>query len=84
MVSRYSAPLPTGYFFHARILKDCLLLSVGAFFASRRGNWPLAGWVGGAAALTRTPGLLLPALLVEWYSQPVEEHEPATGGPGWD
>jgi hypothetical protein len=68
---------PTGYFFHAPYTEGLfLLLSVGAFFAARRGNWPLAGWVGGAAALTRTPGLLLlPALLVEWYSQPVGERK---------
>jgi hypothetical protein len=68
---------PTGYFFHAPYTEGLfLLLSVGAFYAARCGHWALAGWLGGAAALTRTPGLLLlPALLVEWYSQPLAERK---------
>jgi hypothetical protein len=68
---------PTGYFLHAPYTEGLfLLLSVGAFYAARCGNWALAGWLGGAAALTRTPGLLLlPALLVEWYSQPLAERK---------
>lgn len=68
---------PTGYFFHAPYTEGLfLLLSVAAFYAARRGNWGLAGLLGGAAALTRTPGLLLlPALLVEWFCQPQEERK---------
>ena len=68
---------PTGYFWHAPYTEGLfLLLSVGAFYAARRGRWWLAGLLGGAAALTRTPGLLLlPALLVEWRCQKPGERQ---------
>jgi hypothetical protein len=66
---------PTAYFFHAPYTEGLfLLLSVGAFYAARRGHWPLAGGLGAGAALTRTPGLLLlPALGIEWYCQAQSE-----------
>jgi hypothetical protein len=69
---------PTAYFFHAPYTEGLfLLLSVGAFYAARRGNWRLAGGLGAGAALTRTPGLLLlPALLIEWYCQVQKERRP--------
>jgi Dolichyl-phosphate-mannose-protein mannosyltransferase len=69
---------PTAYFFHAPYTEGLfLLLSVGAFYAARRGHWPLAGGLGAGAALTRTPGLLLlPALGIEWYCQAPQERRP--------
>jgi Dolichyl-phosphate-mannose-protein mannosyltransferase len=68
---------PTAYFFHAPYTEGLfLLLSVGAFYAARRGNWPLAGGLGAGAALTRTPGLLLlPALCLEWYCQAQKQRQ---------
>lgn len=62
---------PTAYFFNAPYTEGLfLLLSVGSFFAARRGKWLVAGILGGLAAFTRVTGLLLlPALLVEFYLQ---------------
>jgi Gpi18-like mannosyltransferase len=68
---------PTGFFWHAPYTEGLfLLLSAGAFYAARQGQWCIAGLLGGAAALTRTPGLLLlPALLVEWFCQKPAERQ---------
>ncbi len=46
-----------------------LVLSAGTFYAARCGSWPVAGLLGGLAAMTRITGVLLiaPALLFYLY-----------------
>jgi hypothetical protein len=46
-----------------------LALSLGAFVAARSGHWPLAGLLGGSAALTRFAGIALFVPLVLFYLQ---------------
>lgn len=62
---------PTAYFLHIPYTESLFLaLILGSFLAARRGNWAVAGMVGGLAAITRINGmLLLPALAVEAYLQ---------------
>ncbi len=49
-----------------------LLCAVGAFLAARTEHWALAGLAGGAAAATRSAGLLLalPLVILWWQSRP--------------
>jgi Mannosyltransferase (PIG-V) len=46
-----------------------LLLSIGAIYAARLGKWPIAGILGGAAAASRSGGVLLivPLLILYLY-----------------
>jgi hypothetical protein len=62
---------PTAFFLFAPYTESLFLaLSVGAFYCARRGRWGLVAALGIAAALTRSPGLLLaPALAVEAFLQ---------------
>ncbi|HUV71484.1 MAG TPA: mannosyltransferase family protein [Clostridia bacterium] len=47
-----------------------LLLIIGSFYAARKGNWWLAGALGGLSSYVRLGGIfLLPALAWEWYQQ---------------
>jgi hypothetical protein len=58
---------PAGFFFSCFYTEGLfLLLSVGAFYFALGGKWPLAGLLGGLAALTRLQGvvLLLPLLWI--------------------
>jgi hypothetical protein len=51
---------PASFFFGAPYSESLFLLaSVGAFYAARQGAWMWAGVAGGAAAATRSAGLLL-------------------------
>jgi hypothetical protein len=58
---------PTSFFLFAPYTESLFLaLSVACFYYARRGRWSLVAVLGIAAALTRSPGLLLaPALAVE-------------------
>ncbi len=61
------ALLPMSFFFSAVYSESLFLaLSVGAIYAARRGNWALAGALGGLGALTRSAGvvLLVPLLVI--------------------
>jgi len=61
---------PMGLFFSAVYSESLYLaLSVGVFWAARRGRWAAAGLLGGLAAATRSAGLvlLLPALMIYLY-----------------
>lgn len=56
----YLAFFPTSYFFSLPMTESLFLaLSLGSVLAGREGRWLIAGLVGGLAALTRFPGLLL-------------------------
>lgn len=51
---------PTAVFFSAVYAEGAFLpLSIGAVLAARLGRWPWAGVLGGLAAVTRPPGMLL-------------------------
>ena len=54
-----------------------LALGLGAFWAARKGNWWLAGLLGGLASATRNGGvLLLPILLFVYLYGPREDARP--------
>lgn len=54
-----------------------LLLTIGSFYAARRGRWALAGVAGGLAAATRNGGvLLLVPLLILYLYGPRTDREP--------
>jgi Gpi18-like mannosyltransferase len=56
----YVAFFPTSYFFSLPMTESLFLaLSLGCVLAGREGRWWIAGLLGGLAALTRFPGLLL-------------------------
>ena len=62
-----TALVPMSFFFSAVYSESLFLaLSVGAIYAARRGNWALAGALGGLGALTRSAGivLLVPLLIL--------------------
>ena len=62
-----TALVPMSFFFSAVYSESLFLaLSVGAIYAARRGNWALAGTLGGLGALTRSAGvvLLVPLLIL--------------------
>jgi hypothetical protein len=61
---------PMAFFFSAVYSESLYLaLSVGVFYAARRGRWLLAGLLAALAAATRSAGivLLLPALMIYLY-----------------
>jgi Gpi18-like mannosyltransferase len=66
----FLAVFPTSYFLHIGYTESLFLaLSLGSFFAARRGKWAVAGIVGALAALSRVNGaLLVPALALEAWS----------------
>ena len=74
-ISRWSIAFlllfPTAFFLGSIYTESFFLLLVfGSFYAARRGNWWLAGLLGGLASATRMVGIfLLPALLLEFYLQ---------------
>jgi Gpi18-like mannosyltransferase len=56
----YLAFFPTSYFLSLPMTESLFLaLSLGSILAAREAHWPLAGILGGLAALTRFPGILL-------------------------
>ncbi|HEV7763960.1 MAG TPA: hypothetical protein VGQ76_03060 [Thermoanaerobaculia bacterium] len=56
----YLAFFPTSYFFSLPMTESLFLaLSLGAMLSGVSGRWFLAGLLGGLAALTRAPGVLL-------------------------
>lgn len=67
----FLAVFPAAYFLHAAYSESIfLLLSIGAFYHARRGQWPLAAILAMLATGTRLPGVtLLPALAVEYFAQ---------------
>lgn len=62
------AGFPLGVFWSAIYTEALfLLLAASCILLARRGMWPLAGLLGGLAALTRWAGILLACvLLIEW------------------
>ncbi|GAA4955945.1 mannosyltransferase family protein [Actinoplanes utahensis] len=67
----YLAAFPTGFFLFIGYNESLfILLSVGALYAGRRGNWWLAGALGGLSSATRLFGVLLMVpLAVEYLRQ---------------
>ena len=67
----YLLTFPTALFFSAVYTESLFLaLMVATFYYGRQGKWWLAGICGGAATLTRSPGVLLAVpLAIEYLSQ---------------
>lgn len=67
----YLLVFPTSLFFSAVYSESLfLLLTVACFYHARKEQWWVAGTIGAAAALTRSPGILLVApLAVEYLMQ---------------
>lgn len=67
----YVAAFPSSYFFSLPWTESLFLcLSVGAFYAARRGSWWLAGAAGALSTATRVSGVyLFPVLLVLYLQQ---------------
>lgn len=67
----YVAAFPLSYFFSMPFTESLfLLLTVGAFYAAKRGSWWAAGAVGALATATRLTGiLLLPALMLLYWQE---------------
>lgn len=65
-----AAAFPLGLFWSAIYTESLfLLLAVGCVLAARNRLWPLAGALGGLAAVTRWAGIALAGvLLVEWWA----------------
>jgi hypothetical protein len=65
----YLAAFPVSYFFSLPLTESLfLLLTVGSFYAARRGRWWLAGLCGALASGTRVTGvLLMPALAILYW-----------------
>lgn len=59
---------PTSFYFGSLYSESLfILLTLGSFYAARKGNWLLSGILGALASATRVVGtLLLPALFLEW------------------
>ena len=62
-----------------------LLVSVGAFYAARRGRWAVAGALAAGAAATRSAGLvlLLPLAMLYLYGPRADRPAPESGGSGF-
>lgn len=62
---------PTSFFLGSIYSESLfLLLCAGSLYLSRKGNWHAAGFLGALASATRIVGIvLLPALLIEYFSQ---------------
>lgn len=56
-----------------------LALSAGSFLAGRRGRWPVAGVLGGLAAVTRLAGVVLVVPLLLLYLYGPREDRPGSG-----
>lgn len=71
----YLLVFPTSFYFGSFYTESLfLLLIVGSFYSARKGNWLIAGLLGGLASVTRLIGIFLfPALIVEWYLQSHKE-----------
>jgi hypothetical protein len=67
----FCAIFPTAYFLHIAYSEAIfLLLSVGAFYHARRGQWLICGVFGMLATGARVPGIaLLPPLALEYLQQ---------------
>lgn len=65
----YAAAFPVSYFYSMPLSESLfLLLTVGNFYAARRGRWGWAGATGALAAATRVTGVvLLPALIILYW-----------------
>ncbi|HEV2765627.1 MAG TPA: mannosyltransferase family protein [Pyrinomonadaceae bacterium] len=65
----YLGVFPVSYFFSLPLTESLfLLLTVGSFYAARRGRWWLSGVLGALASATRVTGvLLLPSLLLLYW-----------------
>jgi Gpi18-like mannosyltransferase len=67
----YLSVFPTAYFLSAAYTESLFLaLVIASLYYARNSKWPLAGFLGLFAALTRIAGLLLlPVLVVEYFHQ---------------
>jgi hypothetical protein len=67
----YVAAFPSSYFFSLPWTESLFLcLSVGAFYAAKRGSWWLAGAAGALSTATRVSGVyLFPVLLILYLQQ---------------
>ena len=75
------ALFPASLFFSAVYTEGLfLLLSVGSFYAARRGSWAWAGVLGGLAAATRNVGVMLLVPLVILYFWGPREDRPGERG----
>jgi hypothetical protein len=75
------ALFPASLFFSAVYTEGLfLLLSVGAFYAARKGHWASAGIIGGLAAATRNVGVMLLVPLALLYLYGPREDRPGERG----
>lgn len=67
----YLSVFPTAYFLSAAYTESLFLaLVIASLYYARNSKWPLAGFLGLLASLTRIAGLLLlPVLVVEYFHQ---------------
>jgi Gpi18-like mannosyltransferase len=67
----YLSVFPTAYFLSAVLTESLFLaLAIASLYYARNAKWPLAGFLGLLASLTRIAGLLLlPVLVVEYFNQ---------------
>jgi hypothetical protein len=67
----YLSVFPTAYFLSAVYTESLFLaLVIASIYYARNAKWPLAGFLGLLASLTRIAGLLLlPVLIVEYFHQ---------------
>lgn len=72
------ACFPAAYFFHAPYSESLFLaLSLGSIYLARKQHWIWAGILGMLAALTRTPGFVLSAVLAaEYFHQVWQKQQP--------